>query len=641
MNIREHQDHFWAEFENGVSVEVRLEGRVFGGMRRVKCGRRVLRSPDLPIVPLIVGTNGYEVRRLELEDMKQTDGELVMSFRPYVEFHGRPEWGGQPGMERWNVGPWKQEPFRDRGGRLWLTLRELSRFIGDMEFRGFSYGYKYRSRKYRISRIHDRATWELRGRATGNCFYMPGRCGEPRWTMRSKGDAFTTARSAQDEPAGQFLPFFTELPGFTYQFDRQCILVTAFERPLSCLSLFQKNAGANYIIYWHQLCCGAGGAGSAEFPALEVLCAESETASEAERLSQYDAVRTAVWELYCDAADVRLDQAVSVGRLVCGPSTRPSDLKRGIDALADAGCAEVLLSEPVEQQVRISSSKSSEKAAGDVREKVRERIGRIVGLAHQRDLQVGTLLSVPMLAGDPSKDGDAASPGLDYQRVARRLKEEFPVDAFYLDGSVIAGLPAALECRPPHGSVGDVQAQFELKRALQELGLRCGTDGAGAFGVSIAPIPYTLLRGNELLYRDTVMPFPYEEVLAANDDPHSAYFRGYASRLCYGVSFDVSDETRSGLEPWWDDEYTAVNRAYGAVREHMLEARLLPDEEGMLWRRPETGVEVLWPFVEFEWRVGHDARIYDVMAQHVIALEEDTFIPGARRVYLVQDALPA
>ena len=655
MQIREHQEHFWVEFENGVSVEIRMPGRTFAGIGRVKWGRHVLRSPELPIFPLIVSADGYEVRRLELDDIRQTDDELVVAFKPYVQLQGRMEGKGPRGETRWNIGPWREEPVRDRGGRLWLRLREVNRLIGDMELSGFSYGYKFRSRKYRPSRIHDRATWELKGHATGNSFYMRGHNGPPRWTIRGKKDAFTTARLADDQQPEQFLPLFTELQGFTYQFDRQCLLVTAFERPFDCLSLFQKNAGAGCIIHWHQLCGAPGGDGSLEFPALEVMCAHLESTGEAERINRYEAVRTAIHDRYNAALGLHADRAMCVGRLIGGPSARQADLKRAVDALADAGCAEVLLSEPIEAQVAFPAEALAEGGEGSAGEKSLDHVTKIAELAHERGLQVGVFLSPP--AAEPDSAGDAgreavsqgAPPAREGRaeggrhsrllRLVRDLKKRLPLDAFYLNGAPVGSYQYPSAAGPGGASAESLESRLALQRALQQSGFRCGGDRGGAFGVSAASVPYALLKDNELLYRDTVMPFPYEEVVAAGDHPHKAYFRGYASRLCYGVSFDGTGQSRGGLDGWWDAEYAAVNKAYCAVRDHMGEACLLPQQEGILWSQPGDDVRVLWAHERFEWRVGRDARVYDVTAQKTVPLEDDTFTPEPRRVYLVQDAL--
>ena len=652
MHIREHQDHFWIEFENGVSVEIRLDGRTFGGIGRVKCGRYVLRSAELPIMPLIVSVDGYEVCRLELDEMEQLDEALVITLRPYVRLQGRVEPRGAGGDERWNVASWKQELLRDRGGKLWLRLAEVNHLVGDMELRGFSYGYRFRSRKYKPSRIHDRATWELKGHATGNSFWMRGQSGPPRWTIRSKADAFSTTWFSGDQPSRQFLPFFTELQGFTYQFDRQCVLVTAFEKPFHCLSLFQKNAAAGHIIHWHQLCGAASTCGGClDFPALEVMCAEQGSKSEVERLNRYEAVRSALSERYCGATGLQADRAMCVGRLIHEPSARRANLKRGIGALADAGCAEVLLSIPIGKQTRVSGKASPDAAGTGLYEKSLERVRRIAGLAHECGMQVGAFLSPAILWPDSPADGAresapeealparaSAQPQRRLPRLIQGLKKELPLDAFYLDGLAVVPHLYAGGVAPGGTSRAAFEAQLALQRALQLSGFRCGGNRGGTFGVSAAPVPYSLVRNNELLYRDTVMPFPYEEVRAAGDDPHDAYFRGYAGRLCYGVSFDCSDESGGGLDEWWDAQYVVVNKAYCAVSDHMCDAQLLRRGHGILWSRPGGDARVLWVYEDFAWRVGQHARVYDVMAQRAISLENNTFVAEPRRVYLIQDA---
>ncbi len=642
MELREHKDSFRVEFENGVSVEIRRQGGTFGGIGRVRCGTRDLRSPELPILPLIISPDGYRVHRLEIEQVRPDDEGVVLTLRPYVDLSGRTEERDRGGEDCWNVASWAQQPVRDRGGMVWLRLKEANRRIGDMELRGFSYGYKFRSRKYRVCRLHDRATWELNGRATGNVLYMRGHPEGPRRVIRNKKDEFTTARLDGDGLRAQFRPLFTELQGFSFQFTRSNVLVTAFQEPFPCMSLLQKSRGWNYIVHWHQLCGdGHGKAGSLDFPALEVLCADSVAREESKRLSQYEAVRGDLSERYHRAFGLQREQAVCCGELHASSGLSKAELGRGVARLAGAGCTEVIVPGLLVGCDKLAPGRGGRSEATADAEGARERIRTIVGLAHRRGMEVGTFLGPAAVQGvnENGPQGPGGGKGDALGTALAALKREFALDVLYLE----AGSRAAHSQDPTGGggagSGNELATAIAFHRAAQQQGYRFGRNGPDLFGLSGRAVPYRVLRHNEFFYRDSAMRFPHEEVLAAGDDPHEAYFRGYANRLCYRVRFGGKDGGRPGLDAWWDAGFAAVNRAYTLVEEHMRFASALPGGKGVLWSPSAAGddVRVLWAFVGFTWQVGEQASAYDVMAAGPVKLEGGRLEVQPNRVYLVQE----
>ena len=213
------------------------------------------------------------------------------------------------------------------------------------------------------------------------------------------------------------------------------------------------------------------------------------------------------------------------------------------------------------------------------------------------------------------------------------------MDALYLEHAGGGLAPGASAGSVAQARLADLDSQISFQRTLQDLGYRYGVSSGAVFGVSVTQAPYCVLKDSEFLYRDTVMSFPHEEVLASKDDPHDAYFRGYANRLCYRARCELARGTRRGLPPWWDAEYAAINRAYCAVRDQMYYPRLLGDGRGVLWDGLADEVQVLWTYGDFPWRTGQEAQVYDVMARRTVSLQDGTFTAGARRIYLVQEAL--
>jgi hypothetical protein len=652
MHVRERKSGLWVEFENDVAVEIRLRGKVLGGIGRVRAHGRELRSAEVPILPLILTLEGYEVSSLELEDFRTERGELHLAFRPYLRPACRSPRHSAGADESWVVQRWGQPPDRDRGGRLELTLKEVNRVAGAVELSGFSYGYKFRSRKHTASCIHDRATWELNGRATGNTLIARSHGAPSVKAIRTKDDSFTTSQAGDAAGGRQFLPLFSEMQGFTFQYDRHGLLATAFEEPCRCFSLIQKNRGCHSIIHWHQLRSeDRGGICCLEFPALEVMHADLRARSDLDRLNHYEAVQGGIYGRYRDLAGLQPEPVPCTARLDCRTFSRVADLKATVEELAAAGWSEVALADLFGDEAAADASDSGNPAGIGLTPDVEARAKQVADLARGRGMHVGAVLDYALLEeamlnraplgkrpraaraeGEPSHSGRESAGAKSWSGPLSRLKRRLSLDALYVDW------PPAAE--GGNNQLHDALVETGFHRTLQDQGLRCMCSRSGVFGVSTMPVEYALLRGREVLFKDRVIPFPRAEVLEQGDEPVEAYFRGYANRVCYSVAYGRRGGGHpTGAEHWWGPAFAAINRAYRAVSEHMERPRLLADELGVLWTGPADGVSVLWAYAPFEWYVGELARVYDVMAGQAVGVEDGAFTPAGGGVYLVQDAL--
>lgn len=681
MRLKEHEKSYRLSFDNGISVEILKQGGTFKGLGQVKLRRRKLRSAQLPITPLIRTPDGYEVSRLEFADLQKGAESLTLTLTPHVRRCGRMEWACCDGQDRWNVGPWEQEEERDRGGLLQMRLRAVERNIGGTQFVGFSYSYKFRSRKYRIYRIHDRGTWELGSRATGNSFWMPGPFNELQKTFRNKSDQFTTAwfrSTGSTVQLQQFLPFFSVLQGFTFQFNPYNLLVTAFEAPFHCRSLFQKNSGQNYFVHWHQLCGDLGGC--LEFPALQVLCAESNGEGEIERANQYCAIREELHRGYCDQRGLVREGAVVSSRLLTSDGAYTEALERSLDGFAHAACKRVYLPGLLHSRTPRDRSGAEAGRSSASSQKALQQVRHIIQHAHHRGMEVALSLVdcclgwvvAGSMAGESSnqwrrleradgnglvaralRDGDARRLLLNH---LRKLKKELGVDALFADSPLDgiadqfdwawpanedtrSGSGGALELDQNAGQIrGLERARADLIAALQRMGYRCPLTSAGGLATPCARRNCEVLRGREFMFRDQVVEFPYERITESGDDPLEAYFRGCANRLSYTTTRDAGSGMDGTLEHWWQQEYTVVNKAYHAVRDYMEHSHLLPEDRGILWTGADPDVQVLWAYKEFTWEVGRHAEIFDVMATKPVEPEGGVFTPRPCRAYLIQNA---
>ena len=659
MRWNEYERKFRLGFDNRISVEILRDGKEFLGLGQVKLGRRKLRCTELPVLPLIATPTGYEVARLEIEDIEKGEESIVLTLCPFMVPRGRMDWISCEGQDRWNVGAWAKEPVRDRGGMLQVTLRRVDRALGGIKLAGFSYQYRFHSRKYHVYRIHDRATWELGGWATGNSFWMRGPFNESHKAIRNKEDSFSTSWCSGEHQAGQrpqFLPLFSELQGFTFQFDRQNLLVTAFEEPFHCESLFQKESGKNYFTHWHQLCTDLQGL--VEFPPLQVLCAELASENDFERANQYCAVREELYRQWRDKVGVTAPDS-PVSGLLLGCKAGVKGVENGLDELAAAACERVFIP-------GLFRNHKPDDQTGLAEKKNEVAIQQIIEKAHARGLHVAVSLadccSAWLLAGEEEEtETKPEAEGYDQVLAALRdkrqwelllkhlrgLKRDYGLDTLFTENAPPglaeqfewSGYPGGDRIARSSASIRSLEARRrELVVAAQEAGYECLLSGVCGFGKPGRPVPNGVIAGKEFMFRDCVFGVPEGEIIGHKAYPLRAYFRACANRLGYMPVYRAEEGLRGEMDPWWEEDFTSINRAYQAVREHMVHCRLLRGGRGVLWTGDEPGVCVLWCYGKFVWKVGAKAKVFEVTDGERVEIDEAAFTPHPLKVYLVQDA---
>jgi len=668
MRVSEHEDHLAVRFDNGVSVDVLRSDGVFDGLGVVRAGRRKLRSDELPILPLIRTPDGQEAARLELRHVEPVDGGLRLTMLPFMQRSGMAEWRGDDGRQRWDVADWGGEPVCDRGGLLELTLRPVSRQLGGVAFEGFSYAWHYRSRKYPIWRIHDRGTWELGGYAAGNRFWMRGPFNPPRVTLR-KAERYTTAgwsRPDADAPSvRQFQPLMTSLQGFAFQFDAQGLLVTVPEALCHCRSMFQKAAGANYFVHWHQLCADLSG--SVAFPAMQVLYAGDTAADESARVDQYCGVRHDLETTFRTECGQAMPRGAISGVLHSDAATRVREFERGLDALVHAGCRHVLMPDILAGAA--PRDPTPERAATALR-----RVRGVIDRAHRRSVRVGIPLHETcrpwVMQGCATDDPPETRPGdLPVQALLHRDAADLMLTHMQSLRSVLA--PDILYCRqaclgaihelntdwpgPPRPTRGRGQGSqdprfaetgglvrslqgthLSMQSALHRIGYTCLPVGLVGMGGTLPDSACAHVEGAEFMYRDALPSFPLRNLTAAGIDPFQAWFRACAWRAGYVVPCQANQSVRGGLPTWWRKPYAAVNLAFQSVHDYMLSSHALPRGRGVIWSDGDGEVSVLWTFAEMRWKVQRSDVVFDVLGSRALRPEKRTLNLPPWRIYMVQ-----
>ncbi|MFW6279963.1 MAG: hypothetical protein ACOC2T_02950 [Planctomycetota bacterium] len=632
MQIKEFQEHLWVEFDNSVSVEICTEGDSCGGIGRVKCGRTDIRDDELPVFPLVSTAEGYQVSCLEVDEIEENDDEsVVITYRPYINTCGHRDPASEEGG-LWNVTEWNCSPERDRGGELTLELAEVNRTLGGRELRGFSYAYKFRSRKYRPVCIHDRGTWEIGGSGTRNNLVVPGRTASPLKQIQNKKDEFTSSSAGDGGSEGaQMKPLVSEMQGFTYQFDRHNALVGTFDGENNCRTVIQKDSGRNYIVHWHQLTGESSpNGGSLETSPHRVMCLDEEIEDDAEGLNTYADIKRDLNEQFREERDISLEPVNVSGFLKEGIWHRGDEVQRGIKQLADAGCEEIIIPDLMHGDVVASQYYHD----NSLSEKVSRTVPEAAEVIRKLGMEVGMMVNLASILKEWDEDQPLPERD-DMEDLVDGTLSDAQVDALYLLGNPSQLPPSLAESASPD-VVLDLKIAF--MQALESMGVRGGCDGCGPMGLLLPEMQFSGVNGNEILYENTIAEFPYVEVIE-EDKPGMAYFRGYSCRLCYGIPFGANDGERPTLPEWYEAEFAEINTAFAGVKEHMQYPRLLPDDRGIMWRssREEDAVRVLWSYDELMLEAGEEAEIFDVRGASPVSVPEDGQIEIEEKcIYMLQ-----
>ncbi len=197
---------------------------------------------------------------------------------------------------RLNTADWSAEPRPSTDTELSLVLREVERTVGGRRAVGLSYQYRYRSGSVPIYKLLDRGTWEPGGSMVGREFWMRTVFSPSVKRFDSLSNSYSSEwylPSAVNPNVFQFLPWQSELQGFSMSVSDEGVLVTWATRPAHVRSLFEKLSGTDELAHWHEHCGDLSHA--FESSPMEVLWLPGET-SETDRFNIYHDVAELVAE---------------------------------------------------------------------------------------------------------------------------------------------------------------------------------------------------------------------------------------------------------------------------------------------------------------------------------------------------------
>ena len=324
--------------ENGIEIDLAVRGREFLGLGEVRAGGVALRSPRRPMFVDIRTPDAVALCDYRLADRRQEGGAVLLTFAMSRRDGDLMDWMLHEVRSRRRLGDWTAGIAPAERTRLELRLGPAQRTFGGRRYVGFSYRYRYASEDLPIYRLLDRGTWEPGGGAAGCEFWLRNTFAPPIARFTGPADSYCTEwylPTIANPNIFQFLPLQTESQGFTFTAADAGILITWPTEVRHVRSMFEKPAGEQVIVHWHEHCDDL----SAELVTspVEVLFAAGAT-DRVERANAYEAARDAVSRHLHEQIGARTERVTSYGMIE--EWTHP-DLgrytERGVPALLAAG----------------------------------------------------------------------------------------------------------------------------------------------------------------------------------------------------------------------------------------------------------------------------------------------------------------
>lgn len=284
------------------------------GLGAIQMGGMAVRGRQRPMFAHIRNPWGVELVDYRLISRQTlSDGGVALEFGASRRDGGPMEWMLHTVRVRQNLPDWSQPIRPAEGTVLRMELRPVQRTLAGRTATGFSYRYLYRSSDIPIYRIVDRGTWEPDGAAPGNTFWLRNAF-SPAITPFQSADQFYSTEwylpSAANPNIFQFLPWQTQLQGFSMTTHARGTLITWATEPAHIRSLFEKQRGDDAIVHVHEHCGDL--ANELATSPVEVLWFEGGL-THVDALNLYEATRELVSTTLHHKAGIRQERIASYG----------------------------------------------------------------------------------------------------------------------------------------------------------------------------------------------------------------------------------------------------------------------------------------------------------------------------------------
>lgn len=680
LRFRRTANHIEVLGRNGIEVGFILDGKWLKGIRAVSLDGKPLRNVNECIWPEIATPYGAEVCGLEFQDVRAEAGAIVISTRPYYRVIHRMEWTEHAMHPLTNTTSWSKEPSSPEGSRFDWILREVNESYDGIPYAGFSYAFHYEGPHHPIYQIEDKATWELGGNIAGNGFIMRGG-GEPH----ARFEQNTTYYSGWDLPGianphvFQHKPLYTQMQGFTFQYDASQVLLTVHDHPSHVRSLFQRQAGQPALLHFNQYCFDLTERHTT--PAREILVGARKDPSQTTLANHYLRVRDFLQDRHRKYYGLKYDKARPVSHMEANGLAQMEKFKPVLDQLKKWGINRAFI---------MPIWRSPDTDINPRFEKDRDRFGVFGNLCCPLELEIADCYGgweglravnqhaaalnmetftwhashfssiTPLVDKIPDlfcRDVNGQFNRNNYGHVLWAVNQRSPRYQEYLMAAYRKAKDCGLngifhdshfnlatdtinflhidyyqENKPvPPGEFhypSDVQGTDQVlsmhdtalhlqSRLQNEYGFFYYVESEGALGTSWSSPDYKYVRGNEYIYSNLDSGFDEGGFAKFDDDLVMAYFRAMSVRLTYqvGIEPNLFPAPRS-IARWWRPEaMVPLNMAFARVEDHMEEMWVLEDDCGIVWK--DQGTEVLFAYKDFNYAIKDAVDVLDAITnQH-------------------------
>jgi len=676
LRFRRIADRIHVTAQNGIEVNFLLDGKWLKGIAGVSLHGKLLRNASECVWPEMATPYGAEVCGFELQDVRTEAGAIVISTRPYYRVIHRMEWTEHAMHPLTNTTSWSKGPSSPEGSLFDWILREVNETYDGVPYAGFSYAFRYSGPQHPIYQIEDKATWELGGDIAGNGFIMRGG-GEPHVRFDQKN----TYYSGWDLPGianphvFQHKPLYTQMQGFTFQYDDSHVLLTVHDHPSHVRSLFQRQAGQAMLLHFNQYCFDLTERHTT--PARKIMAGARKDQSETTLANHYLRVRDLLQEQHRKYYGLKYDKARPVSHMEARGLAQMEKFKPVLDQLKQWGINRAFImpiwrSPDTDINPRFEKDRDRFGIFGNLccplELEIADCYGGWEGLRnvtrHAASLNIETFTwhashfssITPLLDKIPDlfcRDVNGQFNRNNYGHVLWAVNQRSPRYQEYL----MAAYRKAKDCglngifhdshfnlatdtinflhldyynegkpvpRAEFHFPSDVQGQDQIlsmhdtalhlqSRLQNEYGFFYYVESEGAMGTSWSTPEYADIRGNEYIYSNLDSGFDAHGFAKSGDDVVMAYFRALSVRLTYQVGIEPNLFPAAGsIAPWWQPvAMVPLNMAFARVEDHMEEMWVLDRSNGILWKGP--GTEVLFAYKDFDYPVNGAAEVLNAI----------------------------
>ena len=660
---------------NGVAIEVVIENNRVRGVGAVSVDGNALRNSSEFIWPEIGTPYGAEVDYLEYLGTAEDDGAIVVSTRPYYRVAHRMEWTEQAPHALINSSSWSKPPLSPEGSRLDWVFRQVDEIHNGIPYKGFSYGFHYTGPKHPIYQIEDKATWEIGGDIVGNGFIMRG--GNAPHTRFDQATELYSGWDFAESPNPhifQHKPLYTQMQGFTFQYDKEHVLLTVHEHPSHVRSMYLRVSNDPKLLHFNQFCFDL--TTEQTTPARKILLGKRKPGSRTALANHYLRVRDELQETHRKYYGLTYDKTRPVAhveapggvaqwdkfkpafaqlkeweirRAFIMPIWRSPDTDINPLFAKEKSRFGVFGNQCCPLELEIADCYGGWKGFQDLmNEAAAAEIEPFIWHASHFSSITPLLSSIPDLfcrdlSGQYNRNNyghvlmavNQRSPSyqaylLACYRKAKQLglKGLFHDSHFNLATDTINFLhgPYGSENKPaPPGTFAyPSQAQgsdqihsmhdtsLKLQSQLQnEIGMFYYVESEGSLGTSMTSPDYEFLRDNEYIYSNMDSGIDLRDLKKFNDDPTMTYFRGLSVRLTYAVSVDPNRFPEPGtVSAWWQPETMVPLNRAFYAVEHAMDEMWLLEEDQGVVWKSKDA-DVLFAYKEFQYPLTSGASVLD------------------------------